>query len=279
MTPSSATPGVRRHILVGEARLAAQVYGEADDSSPVIVVLPALGVQARYYTPLAELLHAASCAAVLVDLRGQGGSRPQVDRSARFGYCELVQRDIPAVVDTVRNWFPGQPVYVLGHSIGGQLAAGYVTGPTNRAAGLILVAAGTPYYRCYPLLRALWVLIGTQGSALCATAWGYWPGSQDRQSRVLLQDWARFARTGRHPSMPDDPVDASGLPVLAVSVEGDHYAPPPAVDHLCSLLLGAELTRKHLTAPERARRLDHFRWVRSADQLVPLITGWLAPPG
>jgi predicted alpha/beta hydrolase len=276
MNPSSAaTPGVRRQVLVGAARLAIQVYCRADGSSPVVVVLPALGVQARYYTPLAELLLAAGCATVLVDLRGQGGSTPQVDRGARFGYRELVQRDIPAVVDTVRDWFPAQPVYLLGHSIGGQLAAGYVTGPAHRVAGLILVAAGTPYYRRYNPLRALWVLAATHGIAFCATVWGYWPGSHGRQSRILLRDWARFTRTGRNPGMPASVVDANGLPVLAVSVEGDYYAPPSAVDHLCSLLPGVELTRQHLTGLGSGCHLDHFRWVRSAGLLVPLITDWL----
>lgn len=274
MSTSSAASGAQRHILAGAVRLAAHIHGAADGSSPVAIVLPALGMQARYYTPFAKLLHAAGCATVLVDLRGQGGSTPQVDRGAKFGYRELAQRDIPVVVDTVCDWFPGQPVYLLGHSIGGQLAAGYVTGPAHRVAGLILVATGTPYYRCYNLWRVLWVLAATHGTALCATLWGYWPGSNGRQSRILLRDLAHFARTGRNPAMHDSAADASGLPVLAVSVEGDCHAPPSSVDHMCSLLPGAELTRQHLTELNSRRRLDHFHWVRSAG-LVPLITDWL----
>lgn len=274
MNTSSVTSGVQRHILVGAARLAAQVHGQADGSSPVAIVLPALGMQARYYIPFAKLLHAAGCATVLVDLRGQGGSTPQVDRGTKFGYRELAQRDIPVVVDTVCDWFPGQPVYLLGHSLGGQLAAGYVTGPAHRAAGLIFIATGTPYYRCYNVWRMLWVLATTHGTALWATVWGYWPGSNSRQSRILLRDLAYFARTGRNPATPDRAADVSGLPVLAVSVEGDYHAPLSSVDHLCSLLPGAELTRQHLTELNGGRHLNHFHWVRSAG-LVPLITDWL----
>jgi predicted alpha/beta hydrolase len=265
----------QRQILVGGIQLAAQIHGKADGMSPVAVVLPALGIPASYYTPFAELLQAAGCATVLVDLWGQGRSMPRLTAGPSFGYWELVQRDIPVVIETVLKWFPSQPVYLLGHSIGGQLAAGYVIRPASHVAALILVAAGTPYYRRYSLLRALWVLAATHGIALCATVWGHWPGFNGRQSRMLLWDWARFARTGRNPGMPAGAVDAGGLPVLAVSVEGDHYAPPSAVDHLCSLLTGAELTRQHLTELDSRYPLNHFRWARSAGPLVSLIMDWL----
>ena len=70
-------------------------------------------------------------------------------------------------------------------------------------------------------------------------------------------------------------MDVAGLPVLGVSPEGDHLAPPSAVDHLCSLLTGARLTRRHLAETDNGRPLGHFRWARSPEHVVSLIMQWL----
>lgn len=121
--------------------------GDAGD--PVFVVWPALGVWATYYRPLAYGLCDAGADAVLFDLRGSGRSRPLAGRSTCYGYRELLTRDWPRALAVVRERFAARPVFLLGHSLGGQLSALYLALEPTTAAGLVLVATSTPYFPRY----------------------------------------------------------------------------------------------------------------------------------
>jgi predicted alpha/beta hydrolase len=122
--------------------------------TPVFVCLPAMGVAASFYTPFAEALsQAVAGAAVLADLRGQGESAALARRGARFGYREIVEQDIPSLIASIATQFPGRPIYLVGHSLGGQLGSLAAVRSAPGLAGLILVASGTAHYRVWP--RAL----------------------------------------------------------------------------------------------------------------------------
>lgn len=299
--------GERWTVSVGGTELAIRAYVEepseptADPPGPVLVIWPALGVPARFYRPFAAVLRERGFGVVLADYRGQGENRPKVGRSDRYGYHEFASVDFPAVTAEVRKRCPGRPVVLLGHSLGGQIGVSYAGRHPGDLAGVILVAAGSPYFRAYPVLLGLRVLLSIQFVHAVASLVGYWPGDRlrfgGRQSRTLLRDWARINRTGRfrfagnsayegsaHSAYTGSGKSAYGgvgnaaydadlaelkLPVLAVSVEGDVYAPRSAVDHLCGLLRSADITRWHHDA-----RLDHFRWVKDGGPIADRIADW-----
>ena len=171
--------------------------GDAGD--PVFVVWPALGVWAKYYRPLADGLCDAGADAVLFDLRGSGRSRPLAGRSTRYGYRELLTRDWPRALAVVRERFAARPVFLLGHSLGGQLSALYLALEPTAAAGLVLVATSTPYFRRYGPLGGVRVLVGSQLMVAVSRLLGYLPatGFGSRQAAGLITDWGRQARTGR----------------------------------------------------------------------------------
>nr|AHE14595.1 alpha/beta hydrolase fold family protein [uncultured bacterium] len=245
------------------------------DGAPVITVWPGLGAPAAFYHAFACRLHEAGFAVVTVDLPGQGASRPVAGPG--FGYHELAARVWPAVIGEVRRVFPGRPVYLLGHSLGGQVSLLYAARDPE-VSGIVLVASGSLYFRRFPPPAALRLLVGSQLVAVITAVWGRWPGDRlrfgGRQPAVLMRDWARFARTGRlapHGADVDYHRRLAELrvPVLAVSVGGDTYAPPSAVDHLCGFLPCAPVTRWHLDGD-----LDHLRWVRRGDLVAARIRRW-----
>src|SRR5262245_27764875 len=95
-------------------RLALHVYPEPDRGAdaPLVLVLPAMGVPARFYRQLAETLCAAGLGVVVADLRGTGASTPAPSRASRYGMAELVG-DVGAVLDELR---PGaRRVLLVGH--------------------------------------------------------------------------------------------------------------------------------------------------------------------
>lgn len=266
------------------ARLTVRVQARDDAGAPVVVLLPAMGTPARNYLPLVRALHRQGMTVVTTDLRGQGESVPAPARGVRFGYREIVEHDIGAVLDVVDAAYPTAPRLLLGHSLGGQLGlvhCGLFQPP--RLDGVVLVASGSAWYRALGRNGARW-LARSQLSAVGAGMFGYWPGDRfgfgGRQTARLMRDWARQMRTGRY-TVPGARADyeralrAVTLPVLAVDVENDTMAPPTAVDHLCAKMPAARIERLHYArADADGRPLDHFRWIRHHGGLVERIGAW-----
>ncbi|GGV06903.1 hypothetical protein GCM10010275_53580 [Streptomyces litmocidini] len=285
---SSPFPVLAELTAPDGATLVVRVHARPDPTAPVVVVLPAMGTAARHYTPLARALHRRGATVVTTDLRGHGESTPVPARGIRFGYRELVEHDVGAVLDAVERAFPDAPRLLLGHSLGGQLGLVHCGLLRPRLAGVVLVASGSAWWRALGTgadLRAgaRWLV----RSLLCvagAELLGYWPGHRfgfgGRESVGVMRDWARQMRTGRYGAggAAADYEAALGrvdLPVLAVDVEGDALAPPRAVDHLCGKLASARVRRWSYRASDAGgRRLDHFRWIRHNAGLVDRIAAW-----
>jgi predicted alpha/beta hydrolase len=253
--------------------------------APVVVCMPAMGVEARYYLPLLTALRNAGVHAAGADLRGKGECSVRPARGVDFGYQEMVSVDYPAVVSRLRAEFPGRKLYLLGHSLGGQLGALFVSLNPEAVDGLILVASCSNYFMRWPQPWRWPVLLGTQFASLMAGALGYFPGRKLRfagtESRRTIQDWSRQARTGRYAPEGanvdfEETLRTVHKPLLVISIEGDFYAPRPAIEHLCEKMPRAPLTRWHFQprGPD-AKYADHFRWAKKPDAVVARIREWL----
>ncbi|WP_032369808.1 alpha/beta hydrolase family protein [Rhodococcoides fascians] len=254
---------------------------EGRDDAPVIVVLPGLGIPGGYYRLFAEALVARGFHAAIGDLRGQGDSKPKPSSSSRYGYQELVSVDFPAIFEVVREQFPAATPYLLGHSMGGQLGAMYAARIRGRLGGLILVASGSPYHRGFGTTRGVPLYFGAAAMAITSNIAGFWPGDRigvggfGRQSRVLIDDWSRFARTGSiEPAGADiDYEERMGrltLPVLAVTIEGDDLAPKGSMENLTAKLANADITTEHIDEP-----LGHNGWIRNPTAVADLVARWM----
>ncbi|MFC9896823.1 alpha/beta fold hydrolase [Nocardia sp. NPDC127579] len=252
-----------------------------DAPRPVVVLVPGLGVPGGYYEYFAGQLAGRGFDVAIGELRGNGDSRPRPSASSSYGYHELAAVDFPAMLEVVRTRFPSSTPYLLGHSMGGQLAVLYASRVRGRLGGLILVASGTPYHRGYPGVFGPGILVGTTAASLTAAVTGFWPGDRitvggfGRQSKVLIADWARLARTGRF-----RPVDADidyeerigrlRLPVLSITMAGDDLTPRRSATHLLSKLPKAEVTEWH-----QPDRLGHNGWITDPASTLDRIEKWL----
>ena len=113
---------------------------------------------------------------------------------------------------------------------------------------------------------------------------GVWPGwgFGGRQSRAVIRDWARTARTGRYPALAGVDMEAAlpgvRLPVLAVDMETDQYTPAPTVDFLTAKLSGRDGHPPHYSAAEAGSPIDHFTWARHGAPLAARVATWATPP-
>ena len=152
-------------------------------SAPVLICMPAMGVAAKYYEPLAGTILQEGWRFVTADLRGNGLSTLRVRRGISFGYHEMVSFDWPAVVGKVKDLFPGAPVYLLGHSLGGQLSALYLAANPGAASGLILVAAPSVHFRGWDFPLEPRRSRGDPGGLCHGDPAGIFPGQEDRFRR------------------------------------------------------------------------------------------------
>lgn len=251
------------------------------EGAPVVVIFPGLGVPGGFYDPVAQALVDRGFNAAVGELRGQGDSRPRPGPDSGYGYQELASVDFPATFEVVRERFPASTPYLLGHSMGGQLGVMYAARARGRLGGLILVASGSPYHRGHGPVRGAGLLLGSAAMSVTANVAGFWPGDRldvggfGRQSRVLVSDWSRFARTGTiEPAGGDidyeERIARLTLPVLSISVEDDDLAPKRTIANLVRKLPKADLTTWHQPEP-----LGHNGWIRKPDTTVDRIEQWL----
>ncbi|RSZ38250.1 MULTISPECIES: alpha/beta hydrolase [unclassified Variovorax] len=125
-TPDGETLALRRLPAPGPARA-------------VIVVVHGLGEHAGRYHALAECLHEWNFAVWAHDHYGHGEST-----GARGGLpseLRLVD-DLALVIDDARRENPGLPLVLLGHSLGGLVAASLVARGVRQVDGLVLSSPG-----------------------------------------------------------------------------------------------------------------------------------------
>lgn len=277
------TPAAARHTLRFDdgADVVVSWFRPSGPPHGTIVVLPALGVQAGYYEPLAVAFTAVGFGVATADLRGLGESSVRPRRGVDFGYARLVA-DAAAVVHDLRAR-AGGPVYVLGHSLGGHLGGLLAGAHPELIDGLMLVASGSPYWKPYAGSTGFKVLVFAHLARALSLVLGYYPGHRVGFSGIeaarLMREWSGLARTGL---LRVDGLDAEAtwaaarLPVLTVSIEGDWLAPPSAAEALAGKLRSARVQRVHVAEATDIRAHDHFKWARYPDAVVQVIAGWIA---
>lgn len=253
-----------------------QVLRPRGRTNAAVLWMPALGVAARNYRPLAEALAARGIAVALHEWRGGGSSDRRAGYRCNWGYRELLERDLPASLAALRAACPDARLWVGGHSLGGQLAMLFAALQAEAPAGLLLVGSGAPYWRAFPrpwLIGAAVVL-----APIIASACGRFPGRRlgfgGREARGVMADWARSGRSGRYAAagMADDLEAACArlrLPVLALRLRDDWLGPQGSLEWLLGKMPQAEKKIRSITPDDLGGApADHFAWMKAPQAIA-----------
>jgi predicted alpha/beta hydrolase len=253
----------------------------------LILAIPAMGVRGDFYANLSTRFRRGGLGLAICDLRGNGDSTVRASRKSDFGYQEMTELDLAAAMDSLAESFPGTPVFLLGHSLGGHVAALYAGCHPYRCAGLILVASGTPYFRNWDLPRGLWILAQIEAASWLARLLGFFPGRLFgfgwREARRLMLQWRRLAWTGKFQggswlAAAESALGAVSLPILSLRIQGDDWAPAKAVAHLAAKF--AACRTEFMTLPHPGHGSAHFDWIdypEAAETVEAWALGKLSP--
>ncbi|AKC87577.1 alpha/beta fold hydrolase [Pseudoxanthomonas suwonensis] len=231
--------------------------------------LPALGVAARHYLPLAAALAAHGIATHLHEWRGNGSSSLRPSATHDWGYRELLTLDLPASIAALPA--DGAPLLLGGHSLGGQLACCFAGQHPDAIAGLRLVATGTPYWRSFPTPRS-WLLppvyrflpwLARRRGVLHGRRLGF----GGTEARGLIADWARVGLTNRYAAAGLERDLEAGMarvraPACGVVLAADWLAPHSSLQALLDKLPQAPSRIVRLDAADLQAPADHFGWMK-----------------
>jgi predicted alpha/beta hydrolase len=249
----------------------------------VLYWLPAMGVPARHYLPLAEALAACGVAVALHEWRGIGSSDRRAGRRHDWAYRDLLGDDLPAGLAAVRKQWPQATCWLGGHSLGGQLACLYAGLRPRECAGLVLVASGSPYWRKFRqggLIRLAYVLAPWLAALL-----GYLPGRRigfgGNEARGLIADWARSGRTGRYSAAGlatdlEQALATQEQPLLALRLRDDWLAPQASLEWLLDKMPGAPRQLEVIEPKDLLDQpADHFGWMKTPGAIASRIAHWI----
>ena len=253
--------------------------------------LPALGVGARHYLPLARVLAMHGIAVYLHEWRGNGSSSLRPSRSQDWGYRQILEQDLPASQALMARHDSGHadvPWIIGGHSLGAQLACLHAARFTDRFVELWLVASGTPWWRSFPAPRS-WLLplayrflpwLAPHQGALYGRRLGF----GGTEARGVIRDWARvglanhYAAAGMGEDLEGQLRRMRGT-ARAVLLADDWMAPSTSMQALLHKLPHVRSSTTVLDTRALGTTADHFSWMKApqavADTLLQALRGTL----
>lgn len=281
---ATGEPTVLPLAMADGARVELLCVAPAGELREVVYWLPAMGVPAKHYLPLAAALAARGVAVALHEWRGIGSSSLRAGGRSNWGYRELLEIDLPAGMAAMRAHWPQARPWLGGHSLGGQLACLYAGLHPADLAGIVLVASGAPYWRRFrrgALVGFAYVL-----APVLAALLGHLPGRRigfgGNEARGVTADWARSGRRGRYAAAGmatdfEQRLAALELPLLALRLRDDWLGPAASLDWLLGKLPHA-LRRHELVTPDElgGQPADHFGWMKAPEAVAARIADWIA---
>jgi alpha-beta hydrolase superfamily lysophospholipase len=134
MSYNSSTRQTKENI-----ELFQQIWQPDGDIKAVICLIHGLGEHSSRYKHVAEYYQSKGYVVAVFDLRGHGKSQGQ---RGHYPSLEIALDDIRVFIDSTIAQFPGKPVFLYGHSLGGVMVLNYAIKIKNNLTGVIATSPG-----------------------------------------------------------------------------------------------------------------------------------------
>jgi predicted alpha/beta hydrolase len=285
-TLSSLTMKFIKLLAHDKHPLATYFFEAVGEPIGTIVIAPAMAVAQNFYANFARYLSAAGYQVWTFDYRGTGESLDGSMRDVKANLTDWFELDYDAVLNEAAAVNPTLPLYVIGHSLGGQTAP--LLPSRHLLTGLVNIAVGsgamrhnqTSTRRIAPLL---WYVL----APLLCRLFGYFPGSKigvigDIPKAALLE-WRRWCLSpdyilGGEPRSREAYASAA-FPVLALTFSDDELLLEAGSRMLHDAYAQGQVDYRLITPTAvDLKRIGHFGFFKPQCEamLWPTVTKWLA---
>ena len=242
-----------------------------ENPKATILLASALGVPQQYYKHYGAFLAQAGFQCMTFDYRGTGLST----YNGKLRNIELSQwgtHDLEAAIQEAKsraaNGQSETPVFLVGHSIGGQLLG--LAKSANSLQGAMFVGSSAPFWKRWPFPRNIY--IGFVCSVLLPTlsfARDMYPARAVGLSSMDLpatcaKDWGKWMRDkdyllGERFGLPQEGYKNFDKPLLSLAFDDDDFAPKINVDYLLSFFEKARISNEFIKhASLKLGPIDHM---------------------
>jgi len=228
-----------------------------------------MAMKQSFYKDFAEFMATKGFCTYTFDYRGIGASRPASLKGLSATLMDWAM-DIQVVQEYARKKYENLPLFLVGHSMGGQLLGLTKSAANWDAVTTVAVPSGYWGHWSGKYKFRTW-LFWHSILPVITKAVGYFPAKkmrlfEDIPKGVALQ-WAHW---GRHPlymkrDFPKAYFDKLDCSVRSYSFDDDdEFGPKPAVDWLHQQFVNADVERLHIV-PESVelKKIGHFNFFRA----------------
>ncbi len=122
-------------------QLSGTSYSPPGEIKGIVVLLHGMGEHFGRFKHVADFFSTIGYATVGIDHRGHGNSGGKKGHTPSY---DQLMNDIDLLMNKAKEMFPGKPIILYGHSMGGNLAANYALRKKPFLKGLILTS---PYFK------------------------------------------------------------------------------------------------------------------------------------
>ena len=275
------------HVLAGTR------FRPAGSPRASVVFGPAMAVPQAFYAAFAAHLAGQGFEVWTFDYRGTGASLNGSMRGVKADLTDWLKLDYDAVLQAATAASPGRPLYLVGHSLGGQFAP--LLPSRDQVAGLINIAVGSGSLRHnVPSLRRKAPLMWYVMAPLLCPLFGYFPGSKigvvgDLPTGAMFQ-WRKWCLTPDY-ILSGEPgareaYASAGYPVLSLFFhddelllqDGSRMLHDAYTKRSTGLNADQRIDQRAITPADYGhQRIGHFGFFRPQCEatLWPLVTQWL----
>lgn len=265
----------------------AALYIRPENVRGAVQINSATGTKKEFYLNFARYLAQKGFAVLLYDYRGIGESAPSSLKGFAADLRTWAGKDMTAAFDWLLRQHPGEPSFILGHSMGGQLIGLMPNAP--QADGVILVGSSAGYWPTLPFPSNIfyffvWYLVQPIATRLA----GYLPSSkfgigEDVPAGIAkeFRQWCTspgyladyFGKT-----IQQHYYDQIRVPLLSLVPTDDNIAGRRSVPPLLKLYSRARITQRWIKPREIGKKkIGHFGVFsrRYKNQLWPMMLDFL----